>query len=109
MDAVGSAHEDLPHVYLGGLVKRLLLLAAASSSALLGLGPVTASAAPAVFHHPYIPGHAIRSAGWSASNWSGYAKSGNYTSATAQWVVPSVSATSRASYSSSLVSIEAST
>jgi len=69
MDAAGSAHEDLPHVYLGGLVKRLLLLAAASSSALLGLAPMTASAAPTVFHHPYIPGHAVRSAGWSASNW----------------------------------------
>src|SRR3954447_23524655 len=62
MDAAGSAHEDLPHVYLGGLVKRLLLLAAASSSALLGLAPMTASGAPTVFHHPYIPGHAVRSA-----------------------------------------------
>jgi len=87
-------------------VKRLLLLAAASSGALLGLAPVTASAAPAVFHHPYIPGHAVRSAGWSASNWSGYAKSGNYTSATAQWVVPSVSATKTASYSSAWVGID---
>src|SRR3954452_14963280 len=106
MDAAGSAHEDLPHVYLGGLVKRLLLLAAASSSALLGLAPMTASAAPAVFHHPRIPGHAVRSAGWSASNWSGYAKSGNYTSATAQWVVPSVSATKSASYSWAWVGID---
>jgi len=106
MDAAGSAHEDLPHVYLGGLVKRLLLLAAASSSALLGLAPMTASAAPTVFHHPYIPGHAVRSAGWTASNWSGYAKSGNYTSATAQWVVPSVSPTRGASYSSAWVGID---
>ena len=87
-------------------MKRLLLLAAASSSALLGLAPATSSAAPAIFHHPYIPGHAVRAAGWSASNWSGYAKSGNYTSATAQWVVPSVSATKTASYSSAWVGID---
>lgn len=87
-------------------MKRLLLLAAASSSALLGLAPVTATAAPAVFHHPYIPGHAVRSAGWSASNWSGYAKSGSYSKATATWVVPSVSATKTASYSSAWVGID---
>src|SRR5947209_7903695 len=67
---------------------------------------MTATAAPAVFHHPYIPGHAVRSAGWSASNWSGYAKSGSYSSATAQWVVPSVSATKSASYSSAWVGID---
>ena len=87
-------------------MKRLLLVAAASSSVLLTAAPMTATAAPAVFHHPYIPGHAIRAAGWSASNWSGYAKSGNYTSATAQWVVPSVSATRSASYSSAWVGID---
>lgn len=87
-------------------MKRLVLLAAAASSALLGIAPVTATAAPAVFHHPYIPGHAVRSAGWSASNWSGYAKSGSYSTATAQWVVPSVSATKSASYSSAWVGID---
>src|SRR3954454_13869598 len=106
MDGTGGSDKDLPHVYLGGLVKRLLLLVAASSSVVLSIAPMTATGAPAVFHHPYIPGHAVRSAGWSASNWSGYAKSGNYTSATAQWVVPSVSPTSRASYSSAWVGID---
>src|SRR3954462_10481149 len=93
MDGMGGSDKDLPHVYLGGLVKRLLMLVAASSSVVLSIAPMTATAAPAVFHHPYIPGHAVRSAGWSASNWAGYAKSGKYTSATAQWVVPGVSGT----------------
>ncbi|MDQ1700586.1 MAG: hypothetical protein QOG34_2449 [Frankiaceae bacterium] len=87
-------------------MKRFLLLAAASSSALFGAGSVTASAAPAVFHHPAIHAKAISSAGWASSNWSGYAKTGSYTSATAHWVVPSVSATSGASYSSAWVGID---
>ena len=88
-------------------MKRIVLLVAAASS--LGLGGVattSASAAPAIFHHPLIPGHAVHAAGWSASNWSGYAKSGNYTSATAQWVVPAVSASKSASYSSAWVGID---
>jgi hypothetical protein len=87
-------------------VKRFLLLAAASSSALFAAGPMSASAAPAIFHHPNIPGHAILNTGWSSGNWSGYAKTGSYSSATAQWVVPSVSATSQASYSSAWVGID---
>jgi hypothetical protein len=86
-------------------VKRILLLVAASSSAILASAPLS-SAAPAVFHHPWIPGHAVRSTGWSSGNWSGYAKTGSYSSATAQWVVPSVSATSQASYSSAWVGID---
>jgi len=106
MDEPGSQEQDLPNVYLGGHVKRLALLVAASSSVVLSIAPMSATAAPAVFHHPYIPGHAVRSAGWSASNWSGYAKSGSYSSATAQWVVPSVSPTNRASYSSAWVGID---
>ncbi|HET7530756.1 MAG TPA: G1 family glutamic endopeptidase [Mycobacteriales bacterium] len=88
-------------------MKRLVLLAAASAGILAGsVAPTAATAAPAVFHHPRIPGHAVHAAGWSASNWSGYAKSGSYTSATAQWVVPSVSATKQASYSSAWVGID---
>jgi hypothetical protein len=88
-------------------VKRLLLLAAAASSMLVsGVTTTTASAAPAIFHHPRIPGHAVRAAGWSASNWSGYAKSGAYTSATARWVVPGVSASKGSSYSSAWVGID---
>jgi len=87
-------------------VKRFLLLVAASSSALVATAPVATATAPAIFHRPAIHNRTPTSAGWSASNWSGYAKSGSYTSATAQWVVPSVSATSSASYSSAWVGID---
>ena len=86
-------------------MKRALLLVAASSSAMFVTGPV-ASAAPAVFHHPAIHARTISSAGWASSNWSGYAKTGSYTSATAQWVVPSVSASRGATYSSAWVGID---
>jgi len=87
-------------------VKRILLLAAASTSALLPSASVTATAAPAVFHHPAIHNRGVQSAGWASSNWSGYAKTGTYTSATARWVVPGVTATKSASYSSAWVGID---
>jgi hypothetical protein len=47
-----------------------------------------------------------RNYGWSASNWSGYAESGSFHSITGNWVVPSVSATSRATYSSDWIGID---
>ena len=87
-------------------MKRFLLLVAASSSALVATAPVATATAPAIFHRPAIHNRTPTSAGWSASNWSGYAKSGSYSSATAQWVVPSVSATSSSSYSSAWVGID---
>jgi len=87
-------------------VKRFLLLVAASSSALVATAPVAVATSPAVFHRPAIHNRTSTSTGWSASNWSGYAKSGSYSSATAQWVVPSVSATTKASYSSAWVGID---
>jgi len=87
-------------------VKRILLLAAATSSAMFASASVTASAAPVIFHRPAVHDRTIQSAGWASSNWSGYAKTGTYTSATARWVVPSVSATRQASYSSAWVGID---
>ena len=88
-------------------MKRVFLLAAMTASALLSSATVTATAAaPVISHRPAIHERTSQSTGWSASNWSGYAKSGSYHSATAQWVVPSVSATSGASYSSAWVGID---
>ncbi len=87
-------------------MKRFLLLVAASSSALVATAPVAVATSPAVFHRPAIHNRAATSAGWSASNWSGYAKSGSYSSATAHWVVPSVSPTSGSTYSSAWVGID---
>ena len=87
-------------------MKRFLLLVAASSSAFVATAPVAVATAPAVFHRPAIHNRTATSAGWAASNWSGYAKSGSYSSATAQWIVPSVSASKGASYSSAWVGID---
>jgi Peptidase A4 family len=45
--------------------------------------------------------------GWSASNWSGYAITGNtYNDITGNWNVPAVSATSRNTYSSTWIGID---
>ncbi|WP_436664377.1 G1 family glutamic endopeptidase [Alicyclobacillus acidoterrestris] len=45
--------------------------------------------------------------GWSASNWSGYAVTGStYNDITGNWVVPTVTATSNSSYSSTWIGID---
>jgi hypothetical protein len=92
-------------------VKRLtLFLGAAASTVTLGIGMSGATAvtsSPGLFHHPRIPVHQVRQAGWSSSNWSGYAKStGTYSSATARWVVPSAAPTKASTYSSAWVGID---
>lgn len=79
----------------------------ASAAALMG-GGVAPASAPVIAHHPRVgsgPGpHAL---GWSSSNWSGYAVTGSgFTSASGSWIVPTVSATKKATYSSSWVGID---
>ena len=68
------------------------------------------AASQARFHAPRIPVQVrapVRAAGWSSSNWSGYAETGSgFSAITAQWVVPSVSRTRKATYSSSWVGID---
>jgi hypothetical protein len=60
----------------------------------------------AIYHHPRVSAGPTRNAGWASSNWSGYAKSGSYTSVTAAWVVPSVGSSRKATYSSQWVGID---
>jgi len=65
-----------------------------------------ASAAPTLAHHPRVAA-ATRNAGWASSNWSGYAISGGpFTSVSGNWVVPTVSPTRKATFSSSWVGID---
>jgi hypothetical protein len=65
-----------------------------------------AASAPSISHHPRISA-GIRATGWASSNWSGYAITGGpFTRVTASWVVPSVSATRKATYSSNWVGID---
>ena len=69
------------------------------------LGPVTVEAA-AIYHHPRTSAAATPDAGWVANNWSGYAKTGTYTSVTAAWVVPSVARSPKPTFSSQWVGID---
>ena len=84
----------------------IVAVAIAVASSGLVLGGTATAASTAIFHAPRIKAGHVHNAGWSASNWSGYAKSGSYTRATGSWVVPSVSRTKSASYSSAWVGID---
>jgi peptidase A4-like protein len=71
--------------------------------------PAGSAAGPVIFHHPRIrlAGSGNRAAGWSSSNWSGYALSGSgYSSVTAHWVVQAVTRSRKATYSSEWVGID---
>jgi len=98
----------------GNFVRRARTGALIVGTAVLCL-PLTASRAPVsvvVTHHVRIPAGSPSStaptaAGWASSNWSGYAITGGpFRSATARWVVPSVGATSGASFSATWVGID---
>ncbi len=92
---------------------RLAAIAAALGGWAASTALTAADAAPTIAHHPRVAagkpggGSGGSATGWASSNWSGYAVTGGtYTSATATWVVPSVSATRKASYSSAWVGID---
>jgi hypothetical protein len=91
------------------------VVGALSSAGLLGVTltlaagtGVVATAAPAIVHAPRIPanGHGLRNT-WSASNWSGYAKTGSgFTGVTGTWTVPSVAPSSSPTYSSAWIGVD---
>lgn len=83
---------------LSGLAAATLL-----SGSLAAVAPATVAA---VGHRPRIAAGTVRAAGWASSNWSGYAITGSFHSVSAQWVVPSVSRSSKATYSSAWVGID---
>jgi hypothetical protein len=91
-------------------VRRTSLVAAAigavSAAGLAGVPAGASGAALAVSHQTRHALKSVHNAGWSSSNWSGYAKTGSYTSATAQWVVPSVAPSRGSTYSSAWVGID---
>jgi len=78
-------------------------------------GAASVTASSGLFHQVRLPASTsprissnqrARDAGWTSSNWSGYAKTGTYSSATAQWVVPSVAPAKGSTYSSNWVGID---
>jgi hypothetical protein len=71
--------------------------------------PAGGDAGPSIFHRPRIrlAGSGSKAAGWAASNWSGYARSGSdFSSVTARWVVQAVSPSRRATYSAEWAGID---
>ena len=87
-------------------MERALLISFAS---LLSLSMGAAAPAQAVLtHHPRVQAaHRSGNLGWSSSNWSGYAITGGpFNSVSGQWVVPTVTATKKATYSSTWVGID---
>jgi hypothetical protein len=90
------------------LIMGSLLALVLSGMAWSGIA-VGAAAAPVITNHPReASSGAVTAAGWESSNWSGYAVTGNapYTAVTDTWVVPTVSPTAGATYSSSWVGID---
>jgi peptidase A4-like protein len=76
-------------------------------AAAMALTPAGARAT--ISHSPRVPTSGARSTatGWASSNWSGYAITGsNFTAVTAAWIVPSVSPSRKATYSSNWVGID---
>ena len=55
---------------------------------------------------PRLSAGVPRQAGWSSSNWSGYAKTGTFTKATGQWIVPGAARSKGSTYSSAWVGID---
>jgi hypothetical protein len=94
---------------IGSLSAGLLLTAFSLSGAgVAGAGAAgAAAAAPAVTNWPRVAvGHHGVSNTWAASNWSGYAETGTFTGVSATWTVPSVSASSSATYSSAWIGVD---
>lgn len=66
------------------------------------------TAAPSITNLPrqaVAPPFAVRNT-WAASNWSGYAESGNFTGVSATWTVPAVAASTSATYSSAWIGVD---
>jgi Peptidase A4 family len=80
------------------------LVVAASAAPAGAAGPST----PSITNFPrqaLSPHFGIRET-WAASNWSGYAETGTYTGVSATWTVPTVAASSSATYSSAWIGVD---
>jgi peptidase A4-like protein len=85
------------------------LLALVSAVAMLFSTAPVPSFVTAV-HHPRVgnddPGAVVTNAGWSSSNWSGYAKTGSFTAITGSWTVQAASPTKKQTFSSQWIGID---
>jgi hypothetical protein len=67
-----------------------------------------AHATPVIVNRPRVltPAPASVNSSWSASNWSGYAETGSYTGISSSWTVPTVLASTSATYSSTWIGVD---
>ncbi len=64
-----------------------------------------ATSAPTIANAPRHGGGRIHNT-WAASNWSGYAETGNFTGASGTWTVPTVAPSTSATYSATWVGVD---
>ena len=85
------------------------LLALISTLALV-LTSAPATSLVTITHGPRVgnddPSAVVSNAGWSSSNWSGYAITGNFTAVTGSWTVQTAAPTKKQSYSSQWIGID---
>ena len=89
------------------MTRRLIALATAVS---LLLATAPAQGVAATFHKPRVgnddPNAVETQAGWSSSNWSGYAITGSFTAVTGSWIVQTAGASKKPTYSSQWIGID---
>ena len=72
------------------------------------VGAPTTHGTPVIVNRPRVlaPSQASYNSSWSAANWSGYAMSGSYTGISSLWTVPTVVASTSATYSSTWIGVD---
>ena len=90
-------------------MSRRLIALAATAALLIASGPGPSVAA--TFHKPRVanddPGAVVTNAGWSSSNWSGYAISGSgFNTITGSWTVQAAGPSKKPTYSSQWIGID---
>ena len=89
------------------MTRRLIALVSAT---VILLGTAPAQGVAATFHRPRVanddPGAVVTQAGWSSSNWSGYAITGSFTAVTGSWTVQTANPTKKQTFSSQWIGID---
>ena len=101
---------------LGALSSAALLGSFVVLAAGTGAASTAATAAPSISNPPRIPVSWPQPGGpgaqggvrntWAASNWSGYAETGTFAGVSSTWTVPTVAASSSATYSSAWIGVD---
>jgi hypothetical protein len=101
---------------LGALSSAALFGSVVVLAAGTGAATTAATTAPSISNPPRVPVSWPQPGGpggqggvrntWAASNWSGYAETGTFAGVSSTWTVPSVAASSSATYSSAWIGVD---